>query len=111
MTDKVYSDILKLVKQNLRIVFNDEDDILKTMIQSADRTVRHAVGTQESFFVDNPSYVLAILKLTANDYLNRSATTDVNLYKTPTGYNDLILEMKADYMVWEQNNGTITEVR
>lgn len=95
------AELLDLVKINLRILADNEDKLLETMINSAQNSVKKSVGPDEEFYVDNDEYRMAVLQLTTNYYLNRSATTDVNLYQTEFGYQDLILSLKADYYSWE----------
>lgn len=95
------SELLNLVKTNLRILADDEDTLLKTMMNSAQKLVKNSVGPDDEFYKDNDEFKMAVLQLTANYYLNRSATTDVNLYQTEFGYQDLILGLKADYYLWE----------
>lgn len=105
----ISDELLELVKENLRIIASDEDKLLAAMIRTAKRVVKNAVGPDDEFYVNNDSYLIAILQMATNYYLNRSASTDVNLYDTDHGYSELILDMKADYALWEQTkNGTIS---
>jgi uncharacterized phage protein (possible DNA packaging) len=99
--EEVDAELLDLVKTNLRILADDEDELLKTMMRASQKLIKKSVGSDESFYKDNDEYKMAVLQLATNYYLNRSATTDVNLYQTEFGYQDLILSLKADYYLWE----------
>lgn len=101
LTDQETS-ILGYVKNSLSMTLDDKDEFLKQNIKAAVKAVQGRIGPEPSFYVDNPLYELAVAELTVNNYMNRSASTDVNLYRTEFGFTEYILDLKADYVLWQQ---------
>ena len=89
--------ILSYVKNSLGMMLDDQDDFLKANIKATERSVKGRIGSEEGFYEDNFLYELAVAQLAVSNYMNRGATTDVNLYVTEKGFQEYILDLKADY--------------
>lgn len=103
--------ILTLVEGSLTRAFTEsEAESLKLNVKASCSSVKGRIGTDESFFEDNFIYELAVSQQAVNNFMNRSAATDVNLYRTEYGFQDYILQLKADYAVTHplggDDNGT-----
>lgn len=90
-------ELLSLMKSSLAIASNDQDDMLLFLIKSAASIIQAKVGDDQGFYVDNEIYDLAVLQQAINNYLQRSSTTDVNLFDTSFGYMENIIALKAEY--------------
>lgn len=104
MTDETQKKILSLLKSSVAIIGDDQDDMLTLNIQSAWDNVKAMIGTNDKFFDNNSSFTLAVLQQATNYYLNRSSSSDVDLFDTKYGMQSAVMHLKAQYMIWEVNN-------
>lgn len=96
--------ILDYVKDSLGMTLSDKEKFLETNINASIQAVRGRIGPDAAFYVDNFIYELAVAELAVNNYMNRSASTDVNLYRTEYGFSEYILDLKADYALWTKKH-------
>ena len=97
--------ILNYVAGSLGRSIEDIEDFVMPNIKASEIAVKGRIGSDETFYVDNFLYELAVAQLAVSNYMNRSASTDVNLYNTENGFQDYILDLKADYWVKHTNGG------
>lgn len=98
-------EILPLLKSSLRIAGDEDDEMLKLIIDASIDNVKSMVGTQDVFFENNQSFKLAVLQQSTNNFLNRASSSDVDLFDTKYGMQSAVLHLKAQYQIWEANNG------
>ena len=98
-------EILPLLKSSLRIAGNEDDEMLKLIIEASIDNVKSMVGTQDSFFENNQSFKIAVLQQSTNNFLNRASSSDVDLFDTKYGMQSAVLHLKAQYQIWEAKNG------
>ena len=99
-------EILPLLKSSLRIAGDEDDEMLKLIIDASIDNVKRMVGTKDEFFKSNQSFKLAVLQQSTNNFLNRASSSDVDLFDTKYGMQSAVLHLKAQYQIWEANNGT-----
>lgn len=99
-------EILHLLKSSLRIAGDEDDEMLKLIIDASIDNVKSMVGTQDVFFENNQSFKLAVLQQSTNNFLNRASSSDVDLFDTKYGMQSAVLHLKAQYQIWEAKNGT-----
>lgn len=99
-------EILPLLKSSLRIAGDEDDEMLKLIIDASIDNVKSMVGTQDVFFENNQSFKLAVLQQSTNNFLNRASSSDVDLFDTKYGMQSAVLHLKAQYQIWEAKNGT-----
>ncbi len=100
-------EILPLLKSSLRIAGDEDDEMLKLIIDASIDNVKSMVGTNDEFFENNQSFKLAVLQQSTNNFLNRASSSDVDLFDTKYGMQSAVLHLKAQYQIWEANNGAI----
>lgn len=98
-------EILPLLKSSLRIAGDEDDEMLKLIIDASIDNVKSMVGTQDVFFENNQSFKLAVLQQSTNNFLNRASSSDVDLFDTKYGMQSAVLHLKAQYQIWEAKNG------
>ncbi|MFT8757719.1 head-tail connector protein [Leuconostoc pseudomesenteroides] len=98
-------EILPLLKSSLRIAGDEDDEMLKLIIDASIDNVKSMVGTQDAFFENNQSFKLAVLQQSTNNFLNRASSSDVDLFDTKYGMQSAVLHLKAQYQIWEEKNG------
>lgn len=98
-------EILPLLKSSLRIAGDEDDEMLKLMIDASIDDVKSMVGTNDEFFKENKSFKLAVLQQSTNNFLNRASSSDVDLFDTKYGMQSAVLHLKAQYQIWEDKNG------
>lgn len=98
-------EILPLLKSSLRIAGDEDDEMLKLIIDASIDNVKSMVGTQDEFFKSNQSFKLAVLQQSTNNFLNRASSSDVDLFDTKYGMQSAVLHLKAQYQIWEAKNG------
>ena len=98
-------EILPLLKSSLRIAGNEDDEMLRLIIDASIDNVKSMVGTQDEFFENNLSFKLAVLQQSTNNFLNRASSSDVDLFDTKYGMQSAVLHLKAQYQIWEAKNG------
>ena len=98
-------EILPLLKSSLRIAGDEDDEMLKLIIDASIDNVKSMVGTQDEFFENNQSFKLAVLQQSTNNFLNRASSSDVDLFDTKYGMQSAVLHLKAQYQIWEAKNG------
>ena len=98
-------EILPLLKSSLRIAGDEDDEMLKLIIDASIDNVKSMVGTQDGFFENNQSFKLAVLQQSTNNFLNRASSSDVDLFDTKYGMQSAVLHLKAQYQIWEAKNG------
>lgn len=98
-------EILPLLKSSLRIAGNEDDEMLKLIIDASIDNVKSMVGTEDEFFEGNQSFKLAVLQQSTNNFLNRASSSDVDLFDTKYGMQSAVLHLKAQYQIWEAKNG------
>ncbi|MGX6466437.1 head-tail connector protein [Leuconostoc falkenbergense] len=98
-------EILPLLKSSLRIAGDEDDEMLKLIIDASVDNVKSMVGTQDVFFENNQSFKLAVLQQSTNNFLNRASSSDVDLFDTKYGMQSAVLHLKAQYQIWEDKNG------
>lgn len=98
-------EILPLLKSSLRIAGDEDDEMLKLIIDASIDNVKSMVGTKDEFFENNKSFKLAVLQQSTNNFLNRASSSDVDLFDTKYGMQSAVLHLKAQYQIWEANNG------
>lgn len=98
-------EILPLLKSSLRIAGNEDDEMLRLIIDASIDNVKSMVGTQDEFFENNLSFKLAVLQQSTNNFLNRASSSDVDLFDTKYGMQSTVLHLKAQYQIWEAKNG------
>lgn len=98
-------EILPLLKSSLRIAGDEDDEMLKLIIDASIDNVKSMVGTQDDFFENNHSFKLAVLQQSTNNFLNRASSSDVDLFDTKYGMQSAVLHLKAQYQIWEDKNG------
>lgn len=96
--------ILEYVKDSLGMSLEDKEEFMIGNINAAVQAVRGRIGPNTAFYVNNFIYELAVAELAINNFMNRSASTDVNLYRTEYGFAEYILDLKADYALWIKIN-------
>lgn len=98
-------EILPLLKSSLRIAGDEDNEMLKLIIDASIDNVKSMVGTNDEFFESNQSFKLAVLQQSTNNFLNRASSSDVDLFDTKYGMQSAVLHLKAQYQIWEANNG------
>lgn len=98
-------EILPLLKSSLRIAGDEDDEMLKLILDASIDNVKSMVGTQDDFFENNQSFKLAVLQQSTNNFLNRASSSDVDLFDTKYGMQSAVLHLKAQYQIWEAKNG------
>ncbi|MCT3053649.1 head-tail connector protein [Leuconostoc mesenteroides] len=98
-------EILPLLKSSLRIAGDEDNEMLKLIIDASIDNVKSMVGTKDEFFKENKSFKLAVLQQSTNNFLNRASSSDVDLFDTKYGMQSAVLHLKAQYQIWEANNG------
>ncbi|MFZ2966805.1 MAG: head-tail connector protein [Leuconostoc falkenbergense] len=98
-------EILPLLKSSLRIAGDEDDEMLKLIIDASIDNVQSMVGTNDEFFKENKSFKLAVLQQSTNNFLNRASSSDVDLFDTKYGMQSAVLHLKAQYQIWEAKNG------
>lgn len=98
-------EILPLLKSSLRIAGDEDDEMLKLIIDASIDNVKSMVGIQDEFFENNQSFKLAVLQQSTNNFLNRASSSDVDLFDTKYGMQSAVLHLKAQYQIWEAKNG------
>lgn len=99
-------EILPLLKSSLRIAGDEDNEMLKLIIDASIDNVKSMVGAKDEFFKENKSFKLAVLQQSTNNFLNRASSSDVDLFDTKYGMQSAVLHLKAQYQIWEANNGT-----
>ncbi|WP_312979632.1 head-tail connector protein [Leuconostoc falkenbergense] len=105
MDEESENNLLSLLKSSLRIAGDEDDEMLKLIISASWDNVKSMIGTQDEFFENNQSFKLAVLQQSTNNFLNRASSSDVNLFDTKYGMQSAVLHLKAQYQIWEANNG------
>ncbi|MFT8909601.1 MAG: head-tail connector protein [Lentilactobacillus diolivorans] len=91
------------LKLALRIDTNLDDNLLKTYMNTAQDYLVGAIGPSEEFYKDNSRFETAVYMLTDHFYRERAATTTAsNIQQVPLGVQALILQMKPDYALIQQ---------
>ncbi|MBU6001294.1 head-tail connector protein [Leuconostoc mesenteroides] len=98
-------EILPLLKSSLRIAGDEDNEMLKLIIDASIDNVKSMVGTKDDFFKENKSFKLAVLQQSTNNFLNRASSSDVDLFDTKYGMQSAVLHLKAQYQIWEANHG------
>lgn len=106
MDEESENNLLSLLKSSLRIAGDEDDEMLKLIINASWDSVKSMIGTQTEFFKDNQSFKLAVLQQSTNNFLNRASSSDVDLFDTKYGMQSAVLHLKAQYQIWEESNGT-----
>lgn len=92
------------IKQALRIDTDADDELLKALYLAASDYIKGAIGDEiEGFYDNNPRFNLAVLMLTDHYYKTRSATSEKTLQEVPFGVTSLILALKGEYYVLQDN--------
>lgn len=99
---------LETVKRACRVDYDFEDDLIELYMSASQSVIKGAVNKKEEysdFYIDNPTYTLAVIQLTKHYFDNRSATTEFNLSKVPVGTLTLIQSLRQDYANWRASHG------
>lgn len=105
MSVKAKESILPLLKSSLRIAGDEDDDMLKLIVDASWDHVKSMIGIRDQFFEENESFKLAVLQQATNNFLNRASSSDINLFDTKYGMQSSVLHLKAQYQIWEAKNG------
>lgn len=106
MDEESENNLLSLLKSSLRIAGDEDNEMLKLIIKASWDNIKSMVGTQDGFFENNHSFKLAVLQQSTNNFLNRASSSDVDLFDTKYGMQSAVLHLKAQYQIWENENGT-----
>ncbi|HIA3653992.1 TPA: head-tail connector protein [Enterococcus faecium] len=93
------------IKNALKIDTDDDDVEVSRAAQAAIAYIRGAIGNDKpSFYTQESNTVdlinLAILQLADHYYKARSATVSGNLREYDLGFTSLILQLKASYLLF-----------
>lgn len=94
----VDDDTLSLVRKSLRLDSQDDDELLKLLIKTAQADVINQVGERiDTFFDDNDIFDTAVMVEVSHLYTNRQAVSTQETYEVPMVMYSLINSMKDDY--------------
>lgn len=89
---------LSMVKQSLRLEFDDDDTLIKSIIKASRADIMGQVGTGiDDFYDDNEVFNIAVIMLAGHLYTNQQATSTKETYEVDKGLAYLINSMKDDY--------------
>lgn len=89
---------LSMVKQSLRLEFDDDDTLIKSIIKASRADIMGQVGTEiDDFYDDNEVFNIAAIMLAGHLYTNQQATSTKETYEVDKGLAYLINSMKDDY--------------
>ncbi|MFL1695618.1 head-tail connector protein [Weissella kandleri] len=97
-------EILPIVKGSLRLVGNSEDKVISSIINAAIQSTKNAIGSDDEFYNrEDVKFIFyqAVVQLSVNNYLSRSASSDTAQFNTKFGYNSMVLDLKATYALYE----------
>lgn len=104
MDDK---EILSIVKDSLRLVGNSEDKMILSIVKAAIQYTKNAIGSDNEFYDREDVKLIfdqAVIQLSVNNYLSRSASSDTTQFNTKFGYNSMVLDLKATYALYTSEN-------
>lgn len=109
MSDNNLDPRVQQVRDNMLYLDDDSDDqLLSLYVNTADRYVRNAIGTDLDGFYDNeevkPLFTEAVLSLAATFYQNRLAISAVPTYKVDLTVNSIIAQLRGVYATMSDDN-------
>lgn len=97
----VSEDDLALLKSSLRIDSDSDDKLLANLVVAARKNIIGRIGNEIATFYDDnhEEFSLATILLASHYYNNRSAVSDSEKYTVPLAFDDLIMSLKASYLL------------
>ncbi|WP_429971155.1 head-tail connector protein [Fructilactobacillus sp. Tb1] len=99
---------LKNIKSMLRILSSDDDDLLRSYLNSAEISMQTAVGTEiDDFYTKDfvePLYKTGCYALAGTLYTYRISTTDSTQYTVDSTYNSIVGTLRGLYLQEESDD-------
>lgn len=89
-------DLLEKVKLYCKIDYDFEDEIIRTMIQSAQEQICFAIeaGSGVEDFKNYPKFELAVMKQVKEEYEHRGLSADTERYPLANGVLNIIHQLR-----------------
>lgn len=108
MSDNNLDPRVQQVRDMLYLDDDSDDQLLSLYVNTADRYVRHAIGTDLDGFYESedvkPLFTEAVLSLAGTFYQNRLAISAVPTYKVDLTVNSIIAQLRGAYATMSDNN-------
>lgn len=108
MSDNNLDPRVQQVRDMLYLDDDSDDQLLSLYVNTADRYVRHAIGTDLDGFYESedvkPLFNEAVLSLAGTFYQNRLAISAVPTYKVDLTVNSIIAQLRGVYATMSDDN-------